>query len=521
MASPDKRIQYTEYMVGAAYSSPDTLNRLTLIDHANSGAHTAITRDDLTNNDGSQRAANDLVVQDTSGASRFKRTTTQGDAHDAYVVVETIDNAATGRVAYAGFVTVNVQGNVAVGDFLRPSTTSGRAESAGATIAPGCFGRAYTAYSGGGAGTVTAYLFGVTAQTVPTSLLSTSTGLTSAAVGDLLYASATTPTWSRLAAVAAGSYLRANGTNAAPVWSTLTLPNAATTGDLLYATGANAIGVRAAVAAGQVLISQGTSTAPIWSASPTLASLTIGTAVGTPTASPDKLLISGASATPGSSTGNVQINSTDSAAIDLGGSLVLGGLYNGTSNNRSFAMIAGRKENANANDFAGYLQFSTQPNAAGMAERMRITSAGNVGIGMTPTVQFELSGSVGQKATGTTWSNPSDARLKTVLGDFTDGLDVLRRLPRFVAYELNGLAGTRNGERGISVIAQELAATGVAPYTLDTYWAKLRPEDEAPTELYRFEASALTFVALNALKEIDASMTALTARVAELEARRS
>lgn len=52
------------------------------------------------------------------------------------------------------------------------------------------------------------------------------------------------------------------------------------------------------------------------------------------------------------------------------------------------------------------------------AVRMTIDfSTGNVGIGTaTPTVQFELSGSVGQKASGTTWSNPSDARLKDIQG---------------------------------------------------------------------------------------------------------
>lgn len=45
-------------------------------------------------------------------------------------------------------------------------------------------------------------------------------------------------------------------------------------------------------------------------------------------------------------------------------------------------------------------------------ERIRIDSSGNVGIGMTPAVQFELSGAVGQKSSGTTWANPSDRRLK-------------------------------------------------------------------------------------------------------------
>lgn len=46
------------------------------------------------------------------------------------------------------------------------------------------------------------------------------TGLSSAAIGDLIYASATTPTWARLAAVASGALLQAAGTNTAPAWGT-------------------------------------------------------------------------------------------------------------------------------------------------------------------------------------------------------------------------------------------------------------------------------------------------------------
>ena len=62
---------------------------------------------------------------------------------------------------------------------------------------------------------------------------------------------------------------------------------------------------------------------------------------------------------------------------------------------------------------------------------MELSSGGNFGVGMTPTVQFELSGSVGQKATGTTWSNPSDERLKTIIGpaDLQRCYDDVKALP--------------------------------------------------------------------------------------------
>ena len=76
------------------------------------------------------------------------------------------------------------------------------------------------------------------------------------------------PVWARLAlGGAAGSFVRRDATD--PGWSTLILPNAATTGDLLVATGANTIGVLAAGAtAGHVLTSNGAGAAPSWQAIP-------------------------------------------------------------------------------------------------------------------------------------------------------------------------------------------------------------------------------------------------------------
>ena len=87
--------------------------------------------------------------------------------------------------------------------------------------------------------------------------------IASQAIGDMLTATSTTA-YGRLAAVATGSYLRSAGAGTAPVWSTLILPNAATTGDILTATSTNTIGVVAAVATGSFLMSQGTGTAPIY-----------------------------------------------------------------------------------------------------------------------------------------------------------------------------------------------------------------------------------------------------------------
>ncbi len=106
------------------------------------------------------------------------------------------------------------------------------------------------------------------------------TGLTSYAVGDILYASAAT-TIGKLADVAAGRYLRSGGIGAAPVWSTVVVPNAATEGDLVYASATNVLDVLPDVAQGQVLISGGVASAPSWSAAPTTATHGLTTPRGT------------------------------------------------------------------------------------------------------------------------------------------------------------------------------------------------------------------------------------------------
>ena len=86
---------------------------------------------------------------------------------------------------------------------------------------------------------------------------------TPSASGQLLLSnSAGVPTW-LTAGASTGSYLRNTAAGAAS-WSTLILPNAATTGDILYATGTNAIGNLSDVAAGSVMFSGGIAATPSW-----------------------------------------------------------------------------------------------------------------------------------------------------------------------------------------------------------------------------------------------------------------
>ncbi len=93
----------------------------------------------------------------------------------------------------------------------------------------------------------------------------------------------------------------------------------------------------------------------------------------------------------------ITMTNTTAFAVDTGSRLFLGGKYSsGTSNNTTpFAWIVGAKENATDGNQAGYLSITTVANGGGFAERMRVTSTGNVGIGTTsPIDKLQVSGSL-------------------------------------------------------------------------------------------------------------------------------
>ncbi len=151
-------------------------------------------------------------------------------------------------------------------------------------------------------------------------------------------------------------------------------------------------------------------------------------------------------------------------------------------------------------------QFLARPagSTSPAVEVMDIASNGNVGIGVTnPNYQLELSLNSAAKPTGGTWTNPSDRRLKDNVTDFTDGLSTLTQINP-VRYTLNGKAGLPRGSQGIGVIAQDVK--DIIPYTISTFKARLNPDDAQETELYNFNASALTFVLINAVMELNAEI---------------
>jgi hypothetical protein len=88
------------------------------------------------------------------------------------------------------------------------------------------------------------------------------------------------------------------------------------------------------------------------------------------------IYVKGASQTPGSGQGQLALLATDSQAAGIGASIALGG--QSTSADWPYATLAGRSE---ANSYAGYFSIATSTSAGLISEKLRITSAGLVGVG--------------------------------------------------------------------------------------------------------------------------------------------
>lgn len=208
----------------------------------------------------------------------------------------------------------------------------------------------------------------------------------------------------------------------------------------------------------------------------------------------------------GSKSASLFVGSSN-GSTGAGGSVLFGGIVaNGVTSHWAIkSLITSTTANG-----TGDLAFVARA-AAGdtsLTERMRITSGGNVGIGTaSPAYQLQISTDSAAKPSTNTWTIASDARLKTVLGDYEKGLDAICAL-RPVRYEYNGLGGmVADGKEHISIVAQE--AQDVFPECIGTFQGKLHEDDEEETELLNYNGHAVTFALINAVRELKARLDAL------------
>jgi hypothetical protein len=141
--------------------------------------------------------------------------------------------------------------------------------------------------------------------------------------------------------------------------------------------------------------------------------------------------------------------------------------------------------------------------------RIFIDTAGNVGVGLTSiSYQFQVGTDSAAKPSTNTWTIASDARLKTVKGEYTKGLTEICQI-RPVRYEYNGKGGfDADGKEQISILAQELMQ--VFPECVGTFRGKLTEKDPE-TDLYNYNGHAITFAIINAIKELKAEIDLLKA----------
>jgi hypothetical protein len=216
-----------------------------------------------------------------------------------------------------------------------------------------------------------------------------------------------------------------------------------------------------------------------------------------------KLQVNGGSllAVGGGATGyaGFRLNSQTLPASDDGTTATLahaiGGNYSGGSAEMDFF---------NCVNNAGGFYFYQKTGAASATKVMEINGSGNLTI----------SGSTATKASGTTWANPSDVRLKDNIQNYTKGLPELMQV-NVKTWEYNGKGGTTKGMNGLGVIADEVMT--VLPDTVETYDDKLNADDEETTAIKKFDATEITWLLVKTVQEQQAIITQLQADVAELK----
>jgi trimeric autotransporter adhesin len=136
-----------------------------------------------------------------------------------------------------------------------------------------------------------------------------------------------------------------------------------------------------------------------------------------------------------------------------------------------------------------------------------VSISGNVGIGTaSPSYQLQLSTDSAAKPSTNTWTIASDSRVKENITPYTKGLSAIMAINP-VNYDYNGKAGFGNIKNNIGVIAQDVLE--ILPESVSTYKAKLEESDEEDTELYNFNSHALTYILINAIKELKAEIDLL------------
>jgi hypothetical protein len=221
-----------------------------------------------------------------------------------------------------------------------------------------------------------------------------------------------------------------------------------------------------------------------------------------------------------SASGNVGIGTASPAAlldVNAGtstGTVFLSGGSGGGSNvgqltfNRVGSGELGRVEvqRNGAND-QGFMAFFTKTTGVAIAERMRVTETGNVGIATTaPTDTLSVNGTA-SKPGGGSWAVFSDERLKNIRGRYTSGLSAVMRLqPVRYNYRRDNALGLKADAEYVGFGAQSLQQ--VIPEAVTTNANGFLQVNNDP----------ILWTMLNAIQEQQKEIAALKSEVRKLRA---
>lgn len=184
------------------------------------------------------------------------------------------------------------------------------------------------------------------------------------------------------------------------------------------------------------------------------------------------------------------------------------------SNNTDYALRQGPNGNVHINAPTGQpISFRQNGNQV----RIGVSSAGNIVIGGETdiagagTARLQVAGEA-FKTTGTSqWTIPSDARLKEDIRDLELGLQHLVQV-RPVRFRYNGKAGTEPGAEGVGIVGQEMVK--IFPEMVQ-HVKNPKPGELESDDMLVYNASALTYVLVNAVKELAGKVQQLEAALAE------
>jgi hypothetical protein len=150
--------------------------------------------------------------------------------------------------------------------------------------------------------------------------------------------------------------------------------------------------------------------------------------------------------------------------------------------------------------------------------RMFIGPTGHVGIGMStaPAHLLQLGLDDAAKPSTNTWTIASDGRLKDPesIEPFTEGSELIRRLPQPVWFRYRKESGLPSDRRVAGWVAQDIAP--VAPFMVRRTRQKLSVNDREDTETLSLNTNELSYAVVNTLKELLEDNRHLHERIHEL-----